>query len=299
MSSYRILTMCQTDVRFHPSVVVYFIYAWLTGHLKVTLVAFVSIMAHEIAHWTVAKACGYLPGSFEITPLGAVLKLDDEYTISPCKRGMIIIAGPMLTLCLAYVSLCMAKYTTISAETARTWFMSNLAILMMNVLPVWPLDGGRMLALLLDSMLPHIRTRKILRISSGIVGISMIILNVFICWKYGGWNLSLGLAGCCIIYSGEASVKTQAMEELRDFLNRKIALERKGYQRIVMISVLTNQCLRQLVKLLPPNRQAVFLCLEPGSMRICGLCHESELIQQYLNDPSSQIGDIINAQKLY
>lgn len=286
MNRWRILTVGATDVILHPTVLLFLLYTCFTGHFVFSLLAFLSIILHEAAHGVTAALCGHPPAQMEITPLGAVMRLEDLSHTSFVQRILTVAAGPVSTLFLCAISVWSAKLGLFSLASTRSLFVCNIAILLMNLLPVVPLDGGRLLHLILELFLSRSAATKTVKIISYAGGILLILANLWVSWHCGGWNLSLAFAGCCILYNASTLTLTQTMAELRCFLDRKIQLERRGVLPTVSYTALHTTPLRKLIKVLPAGRFAMFYCLEGGTQRICGSMHESEIIQRYLDEPS-------------
>lgn len=281
----RILTIGRTDVYVHAATLLFMLYALVTGYISLLLCSMASVLLHESAHAGAAALAGRPPREIELSPLGAVMRLDDEYALRPVARLLMLCAGPAATMLICLLSIRLAAAGMISMQTGQQLFMSNLAILLINVLPALPLDGGRLLMLLLSMIVkPHV-VRVIMRISGTLLGLAAIGLNIWVSWQYGGWNLSLAAAGCYLLYSASAATTTLAMAELRTFMDRKIRLEKCGGCRCVHIAVFRNAPLRQAIRRLLPGRMCMFTLLEPGTMRCTGQMTEFELIAAYLAHP--------------
>lgn len=297
MRRWRVLTLRATEVYVHPAVVLYALYAGLTGHLMFMLLAMASIVLHEAAHALTAACFGKSPRCIEITPLGAVMRLEDEARLPHLKRAVMLLAGPAMTLLLCQLGLWAAQRGWLPLTLARTLFLCNLSILLLNLLPVLPLDGGRLLALLMELFLRRNLAGKVMRVVSTTVGTGLILLNIFTAWRYGGWNLSLAFAGCCILYSAAISASTQAMAELRYFMDRKITLEQRRCIETTWYTSVHTNTLRTLVRHLPPRRIAMFICLGEGSCKYLGCLTESELIQRYLQEPNMILAEAVKTQQ--
>lgn len=213
--------------------------------------------------------------------------------LSPARRMLVLLAGPGMSLMLCWLALVCTRVGWIDAVTGRYIFVANAAILTINLLPVLPLDGGRVLVLLLEVFLPKRVVLCIAKWVGTLVGLLLIALNLLCCWKLGGWNFSLALTGCCIMYCAAASSTTLAMTELRFFMDRKIRLEKHGILNTSVKTCLHTTPLIRLIRNLPARRYALFVCLEAGSMRYMGCVDENRLIQHYLVSPQEEIIDCI------
>lgn len=293
MKRWHILTIGSTDILLHPAIFLFILYAYWVGHFTFTMLAFISIFLHEAAHGIVAAICGHPPRKIEITPLGAVMRQEDISHATFMQRLLTILAGPALTLLLCTISLWCAKAGFVSLPLTRQCFLCNLAILILNTLPFLPLDGGRLLHLVLECLLPSGLVSKVMRAISYIGGAFLILLNLALSFRHGGWNLSLAFAGCCIIYNASILMLTAAMEELRYFIDRKIQLEQCSMLPIASYVVTHTTPLWKLIRMLPSRHYAVFHCMELGSQKYLGQLNETEIIQRYLQDPALSLGNAL------
>lgn len=293
MKRWRMLTIGQTDILVHPAVLPFAVYAILLGHGMLWLMSMLFILAHEAAHALTAAAFGNAPTALELMPLGAVMLLEDELKLPLLKRAAMLLAGPTASLVMAGLALWLTDRGWLTPAVGAQLFLCNIAIVMINLLPVFPLDGGRLLHLLLAGLLPAQLASKIMRMLGGIVGIGLIMLNIIVSVRYGGWNLSLAFAGCTILYSTAAALTTEKLRELRAFMERKIALERRGYQPCRLLCAMGNYPLRRLLHALPGNRQVFCAVLEPGSMTLMGVISENQMIQHYLDRPGITLSEAL------
>lgn len=293
MKRWRILTIGQTDLFVHPAVLPFAVYAVLMGHGVLWLISVLSILMHEMAHALVAAAFGCAPTALELTPLGAVMMLEDEMKLPPLKRAGMLLAGPVASMGMAGLAVWLTDKGWLSTDTGRPAFLCNVVIVLLNLLPVLPLDGGRLLHLILSSVLPARYAVKSMHVFGTVIGLALICLNVAVSLKYGGWNLSLAFAGCSILYSTATALTTSKLRELRSFMDRKIALEQRGVQPCKMLCAMGNLPLHRLLRVLPTHQQVIFSVVEPGTMALLGMIDENRLIQHYLNQPGMTLAEAL------
>lgn len=99
------------------------------------------------------------------------------------------IAGPAASFAAFIFFALIARYTGMS-KTAVFIAASNLALFTVNILPVFPLDGGRVLLCLLCQKLERDNAVKITKLISGIFLLPLCGLSVIILIE-SGYNLSL------------------------------------------------------------------------------------------------------------
>ena len=136
---------------------------------------------HEIAHASVAKRLGYVLNEFRLMPYGCALYGEFEWA-KPSDEIRIAIAGPLCNLVLAV--LCTAIWWLIpqSYPYTATFVTANVSLLFVNLLPVYPLDGGRIALGLLSKKLTRAKAYSSLRVVGYIVGISFALLFVSSCF---------------------------------------------------------------------------------------------------------------------
>ena len=105
-----------------------------------------SIVAHELGHAFCARAFGYDTKRIVITPLGGYAQIDVEDFEGTEAEYYIAAAGPFVNFAIAGM---LIPFAFFNIEHTRYLMMLNAAIALFNLVPAYPLDGGRMLRCLL------------------------------------------------------------------------------------------------------------------------------------------------------
>lgn len=105
------------------------------------LAALAAITLHEVGHLVAIGLCGVKRCAIEWTPLGFIAQADGFACLSAGRRVLIAGAGLLVSGGMAGISYPWAA----EHPFAYLFFMTNLALLLINALPVLPLDGGRVL----------------------------------------------------------------------------------------------------------------------------------------------------------
>ncbi len=136
------------------------------------LLAFGIVTLHEFGHALACKSVGGEARSIVLWPLGGV-----AFVKPPMRPGAYlwsIVAGPLVNVILFPVTLFLVLYWQLSFGNIHAWpvmvFYINLALLLFNMLPVYPLDGGQILQSLLWYFVGFARSLKIVSIIGLIVG---------------------------------------------------------------------------------------------------------------------------------
>ncbi len=126
--------------------------AWVAGIIT-TLVFFLSVFGHELSHALVARAEGIEIEEIVLHPFGGLARLRREPD-NPRAEFRIAVAGPVSSFIFALIAFgAMSLAATGGYRTVAASFFivgwGNLLIAVFNLMPGYPLDGGRVLRALL------------------------------------------------------------------------------------------------------------------------------------------------------
>ena len=225
--------------------------------------------------------------------MGAVMRLEDEERMAILPRVLMLLAGPASSLLLAWLSLRLTVSGALDGKHGQMLFFSSLSIVLVNLLPVMPLDGGRLLHLLISRLFSDTTAAKIMQVLGSLIGTALIVLNVLVSFRWGGWNLSLACAGCCILYGTAAARTTAALHELQAMMERKIRLERRGILPGRLYCVMGNAGLQEALRYGRGRRQTFFCVIQPGTMAVLGWLYEQNAITIYLDHPEITVAEAL------
>jgi len=127
----------------------------MTGHFLEVLTLFIIVLIHELGHVAMARELGWTVTEVQLLPFGGVATMEDAYATDPLDEIVVALAGPFLNLVMmAFSYLCW--YSGVwTEEWARFFLVSNVTIALFNLLPIWPLDGGRIVLAVLCWFMPY------------------------------------------------------------------------------------------------------------------------------------------------
>lgn len=178
---------------------------WIMGFIT-ALLLFVSILIHELAHSIVAIRYGIRVTSIRPLIFGGI-----EQTTSEPKNGrhefLIALAGPAASVVLGMLFLMIATvayftaipYGKAAAEIAVCSAGGNILLAVLNMIPGFPLDGGRILrAFLWDHWGDLARATKVVSQLGNSFALFLIILGAMLILKtqsmvFGLWLIFVGL----------------------------------------------------------------------------------------------------------
>ena len=144
------------------------------GYGQTFAVAYLAAILHEAAHIACARAVSVSVSHIELYPFGISARLKSGYIQSSEKEFLIAFAGPAFSLLLYWV--CIILYGFTKLNFFKFGADINLCLCLVNLIPVLPLDGGRMLKSLLTARFGIIRAYNFaIKLSK------VLIILLFIC----------------------------------------------------------------------------------------------------------------------
>jgi len=158
-----------------------------------TIAVFTAVVLHEFGHALTARYFGVRTRDITLWPIGGIASLE-KMPEKPMQQLLVALAGPAVNLAIAlqlfgllllrgkHVELDTFAHTQESFVTEFMWF--NVSLALFNLLPGFPMDGGRILrALLAMRMAPERATQIAARVGQGVAvvfGIAGMFGNVLL-----------------------------------------------------------------------------------------------------------------------
>jgi Zn-dependent protease/predicted transcriptional regulator len=178
--SFRIATIAGTAVKVHVTFVALLVFlagtdyfahgvnAAFTGTLFL-LAVFACVLAHEFGHILMARRFGVRTPDVILLPIGGLARLE-RIPEEPRQELLIALAGPAVTLVLA-IGLGAGVFATgstpqfggvdLTGSFVNAMMQVNILLLLFNLIPAFPMDGGRVLRAALASRIGMTRATKI------------------------------------------------------------------------------------------------------------------------------------------
>ena len=187
-----------TEFRVHLLVILSCLLAYTLGLGSEMPVVMISLGVHELAHIFAAKACGLEIEHIDITCFGGAAKLRNIYAAGRIKLVVAAIAGPAANLMLAAAGAALAWWGIIGFYAASLLIQVNTMLMLFNLMPALPLDGGRVLYAIVSIWLKRRTALWIgvifasilalilccaavhLWITEGVFNITLVIMSVFL-----------------------------------------------------------------------------------------------------------------------
>lgn len=170
------------QIRINPLFYLLLFVAGLTGKVATFALVFLSVLIHEMAHLLTAFGFGYRAAAVELFPFGGVAKLDYSLFNNPLAEGVTAAAGPLQSLILAGLAVLSHEFAGLN-WIAEELFRINLGLAVFNCLPLFPLDGGRIIRSWLAAGVGYGKATRILVFLTRTVAILTFPMTVFLTAK--------------------------------------------------------------------------------------------------------------------
>lgn len=143
------------------------------------------VLLHELAHFLISKKLGYKLNNLYIMPYGICLNYKDS-AIEGSDEILIALAGPFINILLCFISVALWWLFPETYYYLDYFCFCNLVLGVFNLVPCFPLDGGRVLVSLLSKKIDREKAYNI-SIAFNYV-ISAILVVLFVSSFFSGVN---------------------------------------------------------------------------------------------------------------
>ena len=294
--SLKLFKVKGIDIKVHPTFVLILIWAayrWSisTGEgvqgalfgIVATLLLFLSVTLHELGHSFQALKYGVKVRDITLMPMGGLAQME-EIPEDPNKEMRISLAGPLVNFGIAllligigalldarallplnelYTSLGSVSWSGLLAYLTT----ANLLLGLFNLIPAFPMDGGRALRALLAKKMDHAKATRI----ASQVGQGFALLMGLWGFMSGSWTLVI-IAIFVWIGAGQENQGVQTKHILGEATVGQAMTHSPHALKV-------NDSLSKAVELTLSTSQADFPVLEWESNRVAGLLTQTDLLR--------------------
>jgi stage IV sporulation protein FB len=187
--SFPIATVRGTVIRIH--VTFFLLLAWIgamharqggigdaLAGMAFIAVVFACVVLHELGHAAAARRYGIATPDITLLPIGGLARLE-RIPEEPWREIAVALAGPAVNVAICLLLALVlggvpAPAEGLSVEDPRAGFLArlfwvNAFLVLFNLIPAFPMDGGRVLRAALALGMPHARaTRVAARVGQGV-----------------------------------------------------------------------------------------------------------------------------------
>ncbi|MBX2972429.1 MAG: site-2 protease family protein [Flavobacteriales bacterium] len=178
------------------------------------LIVFCCVVLHEFGHALTAQRFGVGTRDITILPIGGVASLE-RMPEDPKQEFWITIAGPLVNLVIAGISFAILAASGTTPTTTGLFsdlsgwagiltflFAANLSLFLFNLIPAFPMDGGRILRSVLGMWLPRAKATRIATV------VGRVLAACFVAYGLYSGAPFLAIIGVFIFMAAGAEART-------------------------------------------------------------------------------------------
>lgn len=240
------------------------------------ILAFISIFLHEMSHIIVAKRNGCKFNNFKIHIYGTSAEFINIEELSKKEKIQIYLAGPFMNLVIICIFFFISLIT--NNNIVSKMININLNLLFFNILPAYPLDGSRILEIILSSKILFKEVIDIISKISYMIAFGLIAISLIIFMYNDGINISLIIAAIIICLITKSEKKSAMYILMGNIFIKRNKLLRNNYIENKSISVYYKMGLVNVMAIIDKNRFNSFYVLD-DDLRLLFIMYEDELIE--------------------
>ena len=251
-------------LKFGISFFLLVVVAVFTGQTILLTNYFLALALHELAHLLVAVKSGYSLKLIKLDVFGLSIELNE--TIDDKDSFKINLAGPVFNLFLCVLCLALYWLIPVSYFYLNTFCFCNLILAIFNLIPVYPLDGGK----IFRGMIKSDRAYKLL---DGIIrfGLSMLFICAFVFSCFKTPNYLLIIVAIFFITSKGKQTPTMSIFKYRT---------NKHFDKVVILKVEESETLFNLIKQIKSHHYTIFYV-----PKLNKYFDEDQVVEKALNKP--------------
>ncbi|MBR7796957.1 MAG: site-2 protease family protein [Bacillota bacterium] len=165
-------------IHFHPILLVFIIISFFTGTFMELAILLFIVFFHEMGHFMMATFFKWRIRKVMLWVFGGVMDTD-EHGSKPIREELLVTcAGPFQHIILFIVLFLLGDLGMLPQAVMDLFLYYNSIILLFNLLPLWPLDGGKLLFLCLSSLVPYKKAYYAVIIFSMIASILLLLIQL-------------------------------------------------------------------------------------------------------------------------
>lgn len=297
----KIGSMC---FELHPLFLLFGVWYAFKGELMLFVLSCLVALQHECAHAFAAAKLGYTLNKIVLMPFGAVIDGDLQH-LAYKDELQVAVSGPLCNLITAAFFAAVWWFFPVTYAYTDTAYYSSLAIATINLLPAYPLDGGRVLRCLLIRAFSkkyadlHIAAQKAERVCKGVTfALAFALSAVFVlaCVR-GIYNISLLVFALFLLFGALGNKQKAAYERL----NFACTSPLKNGLVLRRVAVLSSCPIKDALKFITRGEYLVLEVYESGGQKVFELA-QNELADWFLHcstpyDSLEEVRALVNEQK--
>jgi len=199
------------------------------------------VLLHELGHALMARSFGIGTRDITLYPIGGIARLE-RMPENPGAEIAIAVAGPLVNVVIAAglwfgfslagrtFSLDGMYYGSMTHNLLGQLFMANVGLVIFNMIPAFPMDGGRVLRAFLALFLDYVSATEVAVIISRVLAVG------FILWALSPWGSGMlaVIAAFLFLAGGQELAYARRQQMIRGY-ERELAKSANPAERFVTV----------------------------------------------------------------
>lgn len=164
-------------IEIHNITYITMLISFLSGYFQYIYILLLIIFIHEFGHFFISNLINIKTNKIIIYPFGGLTIYDSDLNLNTNKELISLLGGITFQLLFYFLVVIIHNNNLITDNVFNIIKRINIILISFNFLPILPLDGGRLLNILLDKIFPYKLSNKLTLI------ISILFLVLFIMYK--------------------------------------------------------------------------------------------------------------------
>lgn len=253
-------------------------------------IGIISIILHEFTHMFFGNRFGCKVYNLKVGITGANAELSDIEELSENEKLILYLSGPLMNLFLAFMLYIIYMLTNLNVFNIASSI--NIGLFIFNLFPAYPLDGARVLEIVLSKYVIYKRSKKIVGILSFLIACILIVV-FFVSILLHKVNISLVLISGLIIYSTVLEEKSTMYIVMGDMIRKRRRLKKYDFIENRTVSVYYKNELLNVMRLVDKSKFNIFYILD-DELKILKIISENELLEALKNYGNINLEEYIN-----
>jgi len=240
--------------RIHPLFLIFGAIAFCVNLGLVFVSYLISALLHELGHAFVAHKLGYRLQQISLLPFGAELSLTDDKFVKN-DEIKVAIAGPLVNLILIVIFVALWWMFPITYYYTDIFVFANAVTLIFNLLPIFPLDGGRVFRAVVGKKRDVAQTERIVSVTA--ISLSLVFFAIFLISIFFKPFYALAIASIFML-TGAFNFNKNAVYKRMIFAKDFQKNLKKGCD-VNLVAVSSEMPLYKLIKFINPQNYTIFV----------------------------------------
>ena len=266
-------------LKIHPAGLLLFAFYFLFADSHMAVAAAAALVLHEGAHVLTMKLFRMNGCLIEVTPFGGMIDARKLQDYAPWKQAAAAAAGVIASI----IAACVSNGYQQTNLFMHSFYQANLSLVLINALPLWPLDGARVITALAMYTGMERGIKKLFSMLTIAAGISFVALGLYGTWK-GIINPSLLAAGPYLCYAARAEMVSTRVRNLDG------AKQKFSNNSLMPVEIWAaegekiTEYIAPVLSRIDENRYQLLLSIDPTSGAVQKCWTEQEILNYLLSD---------------